>query len=683
MAKGSDMIKRIFTYLILGITAIAISISGVFFCLNILAKNHTFSGKIIEAKALDSATTLDSATLDSAKILDSATTLDSTKALDSANYRAKLVFECYDTFGRSTRISSINITEISWDKRLDSIIITANEGRNLYFRTTSNISDIENLGFFRYQINFYPIFKHIAYYYVLLLVSLLIAFFLCVSFAKTINALPPNITPKPNAKPLQRNDYIFLAFSFLLVFGIYIFTLWLGFPGFHIIGDTYASIALGKNNHHPVFISYILELLYLLFGKHLYYLFLFNITPFYLGIFLLIAGFYLRFRSKLAILLICPTFIGNIYFQNFIQYNSFSLPMLLFLLYSLILFLILAQGTIWQSRTLAPRVKILWIFVFVIMAFALLWRHNAIFSVFPAFFVIIYMFLQNRKCDFRIYAKLVILSGMASLAFVIFIPKILTKSKALPANHIFLHQIAGACVINDDSSCFKDEWYYPYKNFDDVKKLYNQYRLNADPMNVTWAYDDLRPFKHEKLAYLKTQWIKAIAKYPSDFLSHEMRFIKAMWLQNPQWIYDAKRIQAKQTNSWHISVVSEFPKNEQSIIFSKTKEQIYHFLYSHKILFNHIVGVVACFVVMIFCGIAMIIKQFKDYKAILVFGFSAGFAGFFSAIFIAIFSPVPETRYMSPILPLAIVAIAGFVAFVCEIFKTKIFYSKDSINRRF
>lgn len=397
----------------------------------------------------------------------------------------------------------------------------------------------------------------------------------------------------------------------------------------------------------------------MLLGRHLYYLFLFNVVPFYMGIFVIIAGFYLRFRSYFAILLVFPTFIGNIYFQNFIQYTSFSLPNLLFLMYSLLLFLVLVRVRF---------TKIVWAILFIVMAFALLWRHNAIFSVFPAFFVIIYLFLQNRniKSYASIYIKLVLLSAVASLMFVIFIPKMLQVGKSMPTNHIFLHQIAGACVPNNDASCFKDEWYLPDKNFDDIKRLYEAYPLNADPFNVTWAYDEVRPFKHEWLPHLKTQWIKAIAKYPSDFFKHEMRFLKAMWIQTPQWIFDSTQIQAKASHPWHISVTQGFVESEQSIVFTPKKEHIYNFLYSHKILLNHIVGVAISFVVMIFCGIAMLIERFKESRAMLVFGFSVGFAGFFSAVFIAIFSPVPETRYMSPVLSLAIMAVMGLLAFIWE-----------------
>ncbi|MGX3011741.1 hypothetical protein ACWIUD_09340 [Helicobacter sp. 23-1044] len=570
------------------------------------------------------------------------------------------------------------------------------------------------------------------------------------------------------SQKINPKDYAFLAFAFALCAGICAFSFWLGFPGFHIIGDTYNSIALAKNNWHPVFIAYILQGLYIIFGKNLYYLFLFNLVPFYLGIWFLIAGFYLRFKNPFALLLIFPTFIGNIYFQNFIQYHSFALPMMVFCIYALLLFLIFAE-----SKCHKIIKKSLWILLFTLMFFAILWRHNAIFSVYPAFFIIIYLFLQNRGLDSAIFckvgAKLIILSAILCLAVVIFIPKVLQTSKSHAANHPFLHQIAGACVPANDATCFKKEWYYPHKNFSDVVALYEKYPLNADPMNVTWAYDDERPFLPQELKGLKMQWIRAIAKYPLNFLRHEGRFFKAMWWQNPSWIFDAKKIQEKATHEWHISVVGGFKEAQRSVNFTPLREKIYTFLFNHKILLNHAWGVGVGFVILmlssallwrwrkdIFADSAKLINSYKfaesklnsthpltpsamegeslenfsamegkeiaesasfvilseaknlknrdssialqsqndniiaespqnhtkiaestldsaifTNNALLIFCFAVSFATFWSAFFIAAFSPVPETRYMSPILPMAIVALVGFVGFIADSAKCK------------
>lgn len=259
---------------------------------------------------------------------------------------------------------------------------------------------------------------------------------------------------------------------------------------------------------------------------------------------------------------------------------------------------------------------------------------------------------------------------MIALSIALFIPKWLTESKSYPANATFLHQIAGACLPSDDANCFKQEWYAANKSFEDVKKLYEKYPLNADWTNVPWWNAEERVFKHEKLNDLQKQWIKAIFKYPSHFIAHEWRFVKDMWTQNPQWIFSSDAIQAKATNEWHLSIIKDFPENEKSITFTPIKKYIYDVLYQHRVVFNHLWGV------LLSAGAMLISSGLWIYKtnlrnALLLFSFSAGFAGFWSAFFIAIFTPVNETRYMSPILPLGIMAAIGLVAYILDRYKNQ------------
>ena len=150
-----------------------------------------------------------------------------------------------------------------------------------------------------------------------------------------------------------------------------------------------------------------------------------------------------------------------------------------------------------------------------------------------------------------------------------------------------------------------------------------------------------------------------------------MRFFKAMWWQNPAWLFDSQTMQKIATHEWHLSVIKDFPKNEQSIILTPLKLKIYDFIFAHKFTLNHIVGVSVGLVVLVACSVILWRRRkemFADNapSTLLIFSFSVSFACFFSAVFIAAFTPVPETRYMRPILPLAIVALLGFFAFVLE-----------------
>ena len=659
-------------------------------------------------------------TLTKDKIYSANLIIKSQNALDSSDkiaYHIWIDAPKFKPLLRSRSVSSVNLAHLLWDGAINQNAIEnlRISGIRLWFESTQDLQGLglESLGSVAYKVDFYPLLWSLVRYFVNILVAILVFWVIWKLTANLLRSLPPkNDTIESTARcyierseisqsrdisfsaktqydknldssvaslhqndNLTRNDYTFLMFAFALCAGICGFSFWLGFPGFHIIGDTYNSIATIKDNAHPVFIAYIMEILYALFGKNLYYLFLFNLMPFYLGLFFLIAGFYLRFKNPFALLLIFPTFIGNIYFQNFIQYHSFALPMMLFCIYSALLFLILVPLNT-KSKREKILAKILWFLLFMLMLFAILWRHNAIFSVFPAFLIIVYLFLKNRNLDSKIFAKiyfkLVALSAGLCLAVVIIIPHILQTSKSHPANHPFLHQIAGACVPANNESCFKKEWYYPHKGWSDVKTLYAKYPLNADPFNVSWGYDDERPFKPEKLQGLQTQWLKAIIKYPRNFLTHEARFFKAMWWQEPKWIFNDEKMQTKATHKWHISVLQDFKESQRSIAFSPLQEKIYTFLFNHKILLNHAWGVGVGFVILVLSSVVLwrrrkiIFANTGQNSALLVFCFSVSFASFFSAFFIAAFSPVPETRYMSPILPMSIVAFVGFIAFALE-----------------
>lgn len=581
------------------------------------------------------------------------------------HYTAKLIFS-NPIFRAHKDAVAITIHSIEWDlAKAPSFTRQSPDSNRLELTTQAPLELGSDIGTLTYSTKILatPLQAALQCLSFALLLWLMIIF---IQRVASLNALYPKSTfttskfswggGHTSLAPLTRRDKAFLCASFGLIVGLFVFQLWLGFPGFHIIGDTYGSIALIKDNWHPVFIPYVLELLYTLFGKHLYYLYLWNLVPFYLGLLFLVWGFYLRFRSLWALGLLFPIFVGNIYFQNFVQYHSFALPMLLFCAYSMVLFALLVPVRF-------PR--LLWGAIFVVLFFALLWRHNAIFSVFPISFVLVYVWLQDRGLDPKTFArsfgKGIVLAAIICLSIATIVPKLLTKGVAYPTNATLLHQIAGACVPADDASCFKQEWYLPNKGWEDVKALYTSNLLYADVFNVPWAHDDLRPIPHGKIEGLKRQWILAIVKHPINFLAHEMRFLKAMWIQAPGWIFDSAKLQEKPTHPWHIEATKDFPKNEQSITLSPLQTKIYDFLYTHKLMFNHIYGVLLSLFVLLACFVLWIYTP-KMRSPLLLFSFSAAFAGFFSALFIVAFTPVTETRYMSPVLPLGIVACIGLVA---------------------
>lgn len=579
------------------------------------------------------------------------------------------VFKAYRFYG------DIHITDIKWNEDMEqfgnvaSVYQITKDSGHLEIAIPHKLQIGQNIGTISYSTEFSSlILQDYAGRLIFIFALCVMIWFLYVPLRIYIAKF--NITHPKHCDRVQSNqfalslkDKLFLTLSACIVVILGIFQFWLGYPGYHVIGDNYVNVNLNTRNLAPVLPSYILGILYFLFGKHLYYMFLFNLVPFYTGILFLIWGFYIRFKSKFAILLLFPVFIGNIYFQNFIQLTSFSLPMLLFCGYSMLLFMLLAP--------LPKRAtKLLWWMIGTIFFCAILWRHNAIFSVFPASFVVIYLWLCNRgictKEFVKRYVNGVITCAILCLCVVIIVPRnLIFPRPALPANHVFLHQIAGACVPADDSSCFKDEWYYSHKTWNDVKQLYKERLLDADPFNVGWGYHNERPFPHKPLDELYTQWLKAVFKYPENFIQHELRFLKAMWIQNPSWIFDSRKLQDRPTHPIHIAVVSKFQESERSIILTPTQEKIYDFLYEHRLLLNHFWGVALSFGIMLVASILWLWKKHLR-NVLLIFSFSVGFAGFFSALFIVLFTPVAESRYMSPILPLGLLAAISFIAFILD-----------------
>ena len=98
-------------------------------------------------------------------------------------------------------------------------------------------------------------------------------------------------------------------------------------------------------------------------------------------------------------------------------------------------------------------------------------------------------------------------------------------------------------------------------------------------------------------------------------------------------IFDSTKLQEKPTHPWHIEASKDFPQNEQSITLSPLQTKIYDFLYTHKLTLNHIYGVLLSLFVLL---TSLVLWRFKPKmrSSLLVFSFSASFAGFFSALFI-------------------------------------------------
>ena len=278
---------------------------------------------------------------------------------DKFAYDSRLYFERLDVLLRSKVIAYIDIVSISWVAPIDKNAISEikSQNRHIKFITSQDLSALneQNLGKVEYKMDFNPLIWTIVRYYVLIVLCLAVFWALWRVFINLWHSLPPkNATLETTcALNLTRKDYVFLGFTFVLCAGICSFTFWLGFPGYHHY-DGITTYGFSANNWHPIIVSCTIKFLNFVFGRHLYYLFLLNVSLFYLGLFFLIAGFYLHFKNPLAILLIFPTFIGNFYLVNFGDEPIYVAMNLYFALYAFLLFLILVplNATQFQKKTL-------------------------------------------------------------------------------------------------------------------------------------------------------------------------------------------------------------------------------------------------------------------------------------------------------------------------------------------
>ena len=480
---------------------------------------------------------------------------------------------------------------------------------------------------------------------------------------------------KSSSNIMKLKDYIFLTFAFILCVGICAFSFCLGFPGYIIDYDTFRVLDFELSSFGPAMNPIFIAFLSFIFSKHTFYLFLLNNLMLYLGIWFLIAGFYLRYKSVFALTPILIAFIGNIYLGNFIAMNYILMANFIFCAYCIILFLILT------GERISKKIRILlWIFTFLLLFLGLLWRHNAIFSAFPAFFIIIYLFLKNRdsKAFLKQYALCIAMSAVVCLTLVIEIPRIVPKPyDAHTANHLLLLQIAGACVPANDATCFKDEWYYfdgKVVGFESVKEAYQSEPMNGD----LYICDKRNIFECGKLFGLTNAWARAILKYPRNFIAHEARFFKAMWWQNPrdddEWghaksvIKSPEKIQEKPTGEYRLKILQKnYPKNEWSITFNPLQEKIYTILYDNLPVLNHAVFVALGFVLFVISGFLIVRwRKCECDKSLIIFTFATALTAFASAVIIAGMAIVTHSRYMSPVAIFSVIALVGFVAFVIE-----------------
>lgn len=443
--------------------------------------------------------------------------------------------------------------------------------------------------------------------------------------------------------------------------------MWLAWPGYiHI--DAPHSLLLNKNNWHPVFITYLLEFFYQFSGPHVYYFLCLILIPFYLSLLIFFYAFWHRFHSYYAGLLLCPAFIGNIFFQNFVLHSSSLSPMWIFLCYALTFYRLLNPI---QGKTVNILYSCFTAFVF----FIALWlRHNALIQLYPLVFI--WLAQLNNHFHFslkKIFALFVFLS-FGIIGTSIFIPKALQKYPSYPAQHIILHQIAGACVPSNDLSCFKESWYQPNVPKDKVKNEYMNNLFFADRFSILQA--QYQVFKGEKLEGLYTKWLHSIFKHPYNYTAHLLRFLKQMW-SKPVEIENKNHIQNTrfcEEGSWLDGRYDiKFPPHERCLQLSQQKSDIYNLLRRNLPFISTLTFILLSFICSFLSG--YLLWKYKK-NILLLYTFILSSTGILSYILFCIFSPTDSYRYVHPALICPLSALIGLLAYFCTITDIKSLFKR-------
>ncbi|MDA0080742.1 hypothetical protein [Brachyspira hyodysenteriae] len=280
------------------------------------------------------------------------------------------------------------------------------------------------------------------------------------------------------------NKKVFVLITITLSFIIFVFHFWLCFPGYYQIADQIGimyNVSKGiYSNWHPVILYVASDIFYNLFGYNTFYFTLINLVCFYTGISLIIISLYLKFNKKRVILLFLLSFIPNIFFFNMDQTKDATASTYIWLVYSMIFFKLLVNIK-------NKKINIaFYIVIYMVLLLALLWRHNMIVTIYPAFLVLTYLILKNRKFQSTVkyllsYFSIMIIFAVLLIGIHTIFPRIFIKDLSYfkkATNFMYIANIASCSVPANDGALIPNEWYVEGKSFDDLKEFYTNSYLN-------------------------------------------------------------------------------------------------------------------------------------------------------------------------------------------------------------
>lgn len=516
--------------------------------------------------------------------------------------------------------------------------------------TSNKIIDFENID----NINYILKLK-IIYSITDILIFLFFIFFYKSIFNKKLN--------------FSISNKLFIIVSISIGVILFLFHFWLVYPGYFNDTDVFLPMVEGflgiGNNAQPRIIGYVLSILYNTFGYYSFYILFINLFLWYFAITLIVISLYYKFYDIRILLLFFISFLNNIFFPNIFHIRDVTATLFFIVSCSIILSLICID-----YKYMIIKISLYAIFL-VLVTISMLWRHNFIVTVYPIFIIITYKILNIFNFTNKIKYILSFFSIMFIFAIYLvlvfnFFPIIVKSDQKsnFSTTHLFLMQISACAVVNNDDSMILEEWYENTKTFDDLKKAYNKNKFNADILSAPWVKD--RIFKSYGLTSLEKSWIKYIIKYPIDYIKFILEF--SLKIYNAPITYDFRLSSNDLQNisEWRNGYELNDLIKPSKANFSNIKKLIYDFLYNFLPCIPFIIIFILLSNLLFIINLILITKKSFRSDQLFLLSFSIFFSSFSTAFITAIFLPVIDYRYIYPVIPITIIGIIIFVAFICN-----------------
>lgn len=426
----------------------------------------------------------------------------------------------------------------------------------------------------------------------------------------------------------------------LLCTGVFCFHVWLAFPGKLTLSESVMPLMGIKNGWYPVIISYALDMLYFIGGRHVYWMLFLNLVPLYVGTFLwaTVVGKVVNFKSALLIPFL-PILINNIFSKSFILCSTTISAHFLFLLCAFLAYIVVLKK---QSKMILS--------LFLLMAcIGCLTRHNAWIAMIPVAVYGFHFMVQNKK-------KMWLKDGFLICFLILFsvcVPQFLQTSISHPSSHLLLHGMAAACVPADDSSCFPGGWYEKGMDWTHLKETYQKNKYFADPLSVGWMPN--RVFNnHLPAGLIFPYYVKAVFKHPVNYGWHGLGMLgQFLHLGNQSDRFVAYWEKSGITDTQRQRLKTVFPDAELNLTFSPIQRKILSFLPVYTLFiypFYFYLFPVLCLLI----GCLWSVKRYKSPLCALLILFAVD--GILSAFFYSVFAPAVLYRYAYPVLISALCA---------------------------